>query len=152
MIYPCLMNHTDRTGVYAEGRRSCPTNANRCVARNATPEKIREKEETTLKRSNECRKRFDRLRGRRPYGEGVPQVTLRATQRLSIVGRLHRPAYRCGTVYLCLKNRIACTGQTHRSAPTLALLHRRFHDATTRCRGGPTCPPETKWTRIHTKG
>ena len=72
---------------------------------------------------------------------GVPQVTLRATQRLSIVGRLHRPAYRCGTVYLCLKNRIVCTGQTHRSAPTLTLLHRRFHGVPTRCRGGPMCPP-----------
>ena len=40
----------------------------------------------------------------------VPQVTLRATQRLSIVGRLHRPAYRCETVYLCLTNRTNRTG------------------------------------------
>ena len=40
----------------------------------------------------------------------VPQVTLRATQRLSIVGRLHRPAYQCGTVYPCLMNRTNGTG------------------------------------------
>ena len=73
-VYLYLRNRTNRTGTYAEGRRSCPTNANRCVAQNATPAEIRKKEGTTLKRSNVCRerewKRFDRLRGRRPYGEG----------------------------------------------------------------------------------
>ena len=37
-------------------------------------------------------------------------MTLRATQRLSIVGRLHRPAYQCGTVYPCLMNRTNGTG------------------------------------------
>ena len=40
----------------------------------------------------------------------VPQVTLRATQRLSIVGRLHRPAYQYETVYPRLKNHIVWTG------------------------------------------
>ena len=85
----------------------------------------------------------------------VPQVTLRATQRLSIVGRLHRPAYRYETVYPRLKNHTnrtevdACAGQTHRSAPTLTLLHRRFHGMPTRCRGGPVCPPETRQADIH---
>ena len=40
----------------------------------------------------------------------VPQVTLRATQRLSIVGRLHRPTFRCGTVYPRLMNHTNETG------------------------------------------
>ena len=37
---------------------------------------------------------FDRLRGRRLLG-WVPQVSLRATQRLAFVGRFHRPVYQC---------------------------------------------------------
>ena len=34
---------------------------------------------------------FDRLRGRRSLWWWVPQVSLRATQRLAVVGRFHRP-------------------------------------------------------------
>ena len=40
------------TRTYANGRRSRPTNANRCVVQNAPPAEMEQKEETTLKRSN----------------------------------------------------------------------------------------------------
>ena len=137
------MRGTGRTD--ADGRRSCPTNANRCVAQDASPAGIRRKKGTTLKRSNGWQEWalpwFDRLRGRRLFWWWVPQVSLRATQRLAIVGRFHPPAWwgvclMCGNMYGCdtqffdglfassdvnprLMNHIVGAGQTHRSAPTL---------------------------------
>ena len=151
MIYLCLINHTNET---AHMQRDGEAVLQTLTAVWRGMRHLRKYD----KRGNDLEE-VERVLGtvRPPSGSSslwgwVPQVTLRATQRLSIVGRLHRPAHQCGTVYLCLKNRIVCTGQTHRSAPTLTLLHRRFHGVPTRCRGGPMCPPETGWARIHTKG
>ena len=71
----------------ADGRRSCPTIANRCVARDAPPAGNAADEGSTLKRSNGCRERdwewFDLLRGRW-FCCMFPQVPLRVTQRLSL--------------------------------------------------------------------
>ncbi len=120
----------------AEGRRSCPTNANRCVARNAPPAGMWQKRETTLKRSNGWQERaltrFDRLRGRRS-----------CVVRAAGVASRHAAVIYCGTVspsgltmcppdadtcvgmicmflmdYPCLMNHIVDAGQTHRSAST----------------------------------